>query len=151
EPGIGKTRTAQFLADRAARYGAAVLWGRCLEEAGAPPYWPWVQIARASLRNADAELLAEFGAAASDIAGLVPELRDRVPGLEPSARIEDPAQARFRMFEAMRLFLATLCRRQTHVLVLDDLHWADAPSLRLLEFLAADLFENRLLLLGSYR
>ena len=53
EPGIGKTRTAQDLADHAARHGAAVLWGRCHEDAGAPPYWPWVQVVRASLRNAD--------------------------------------------------------------------------------------------------
>ena len=43
EPGIGKTRTAQELASRAERLGARVLWGRCYEEEGPPPYWPWVQ------------------------------------------------------------------------------------------------------------
>ena len=43
EPGIGKTRTAQELATLAEQRGAQVLWGRCYEEAGAPPYWPWVQ------------------------------------------------------------------------------------------------------------
>ena len=42
EAGIGKTRTAQELAVQAAGEGAVVLWGRCPEEAGAPPYWPWV-------------------------------------------------------------------------------------------------------------
>jgi predicted ATP-dependent serine protease len=46
EPGIGKTRTAQGLASFAARRGAQVLWGRCYETPGAPPYWPWVQIIR---------------------------------------------------------------------------------------------------------
>ena len=43
EPGIGKTRTAQELASHAENLGVQVLWGRCLEEEGAPPYWPWVQ------------------------------------------------------------------------------------------------------------
>ena len=43
EPGIGKTRTALELASYAEGRGAQVLWGRCYEEEGAPPYWPWVQ------------------------------------------------------------------------------------------------------------
>ncbi len=42
EPGIGKTRTAQELAALAETLGAQVFWGRCYEEQGAPPYWPWV-------------------------------------------------------------------------------------------------------------
>src|SRR5262249_3193541 len=50
EPGIGKTRTAQELALHATGREAAVLWGRCPEESGAPPYWPWVQIIRALLQ-----------------------------------------------------------------------------------------------------
>ena len=41
EPGIGKTRTAQELTALAEARGAQVLWGRCYEEQGAPPYWPW--------------------------------------------------------------------------------------------------------------
>ncbi len=41
EPGIGKTRTAQELAALAEQRGAQVLWGRCYEEEGTPPYWPW--------------------------------------------------------------------------------------------------------------
>ena len=41
EPGIGKTRTAEELAMLAEQRGALVLWGRCYEEVGAPPYWPW--------------------------------------------------------------------------------------------------------------
>ena len=42
EPGIGKTRTAQELAIYAETHGAQVLWGRCYEENGTPPYWPWI-------------------------------------------------------------------------------------------------------------
>jgi class 3 adenylate cyclase/DNA-binding NarL/FixJ family response regulator len=151
EPGIGKTRTAQELAVHATGREAAVLWGRCPEESGAPPYWPWVQVIRAALCDVDLEFLAELGAAAADIAGIVPEIRDRLPGLEPSAPLGDPAEARFRMFESIRQFLASLCRGRTLLLVLDDLHWADAPSLRLLEFLAPELARCRILLVGTYR
>ncbi len=89
--------------------------------------------------------------ARADIADIVPEIRDLVPELEPSVRLEDAAQARFRMFESIRQFFASLCSRQPLLLVLDDLHWADAPSLRLLEFLAPELADSRLLLLGTYR
>ena len=58
EPGIGKTRCAEALADVAEDQGALVLWGRCHEEAGAPPYWPWVQILRAYV-DASRRLLGE--------------------------------------------------------------------------------------------
>ncbi len=46
EPGIGKTRTTQELASYAESRGAQVFWGRCYEDEGAPPYWPWVQTMR---------------------------------------------------------------------------------------------------------
>ena len=46
EPGIGKTRTAQELALEAEARGAQVIWSRCYEEEGTPPFWPWVQIIR---------------------------------------------------------------------------------------------------------
>ena len=46
EPGIGKTRLAEEVAQQATRGGVAVAWGRCSEEQGAPPFWPWVQVLR---------------------------------------------------------------------------------------------------------
>jgi predicted ATPase len=151
EPGIGKTRTAQELAGHAAQHEAAILWGRCHEEAGAPPYWPWVQVIRASLRDANPEFLAGLGAGAGDIADIVPEIRDLLPGLERSVPLADPSEARFRMFESIRQLLAGLSRHRALLIVLDDLHWADGPSLRLLEFLAPELGESRTLLIGTYR
>jgi len=57
EPGIGKTRTAQELASDAETLGSQVLWGRCYEEDGAPPYWPWVQLIRSYVQQKDAEQL----------------------------------------------------------------------------------------------
>ena len=105
EPGIGKTRTAQELALHVEKAGATVLWGHCHEEAGAPPYWPWVQIIRGALRIADPDaLLNDVGTGAIDIADIVPEIRNLAPGLEPSVHLEDAAQARFRMFESIRQF-----------------------------------------------
>ena len=51
EPGIGKTRTARELASHAEMRGFKLLWGRCYEEEGAPPYWPWVQVIRSYIRQ----------------------------------------------------------------------------------------------------
>jgi DNA-binding CsgD family transcriptional regulator len=152
EPGIGKTRTAQEFSEYAAQKGATVLWGRCHEEAGAPPYWPWVQIIRSLLQSRAPDApLGDLGPGAADIADLAPEIRDRLPGLGSGARLRDTAEARFRMFEAIRRLLAGACERQPLVLVLDDLHWADVPSLRLLEFLAPEITNIPLLLVGTYR
>ena len=70
---IGKTRTAQELMGFAGRMGAHVLWGRCYEGEGAPSYWPWVQILRASLEDADQERIwVDMGQAAADMATMLP-------------------------------------------------------------------------------
>lgn len=58
EPDIGKTRTALELASYAENRGGQVLWGRCFEEVGVPPYWPWVQPIRSYVQRASAEQLA---------------------------------------------------------------------------------------------
>ena len=55
EPGIGKSRLADELASHARARGVLVLWGRGWEDAGAPPFWPWVQALRSYLRVTDAE------------------------------------------------------------------------------------------------
>src|SRR5258708_37731282 len=97
EPGIGKTRCAEALADVAEDQGARVLWGRCREEAGAPPYWPWVQILRAYIDASSLdEVRLNMGTAANDIAALVPELMDssRQTYQTPGA-IADANAARF--------------------------------------------------------
>ena len=79
EPGIGKTRTAEELATYAQVRGAKVHWGRCHEGEGAPAYWPWVQVIRSYVREADPVALAwEMGGGAADIARVVPELAERL-------------------------------------------------------------------------
>jgi DNA-binding CsgD family transcriptional regulator/tetratricopeptide (TPR) repeat protein len=153
EPGIGKTRCAEALADVAEDQGALVLWGRCREEAGAPPYWPWVQILRAYVEASSLdEVRLNMGTATKDIATLVPELLDAPQHPEQSANtLVDPCAARFRTFDAIRQFFQQATQQVPITLILDDLHWADALSLSLLEFLSQEALRCRLLIVGTYR
>src|SRR5262245_41849742 len=82
DPGIGKTRTAEEVAAYARGRGVQVLWGRCYESEGAPPFWPWLQVLRAALAKLDdAALGALLGESGPYVAQLLPELRLRLPGL----------------------------------------------------------------------
>ena len=151
EPGIGKTRIARELAAVAESRGAQLLWGRSYEEEGAPPYWPWVQPLRAYVQQQDPEqLLSAMGPGAADIAEIIPNLRSKLPDLKPSPTLE-PEQARFRLFDSITTFLKNVASSQPLMLVLDDLHWADRPSLLLLQFLARQMAESCLLVVGTYR
>src|SRR5438552_1320569 len=151
EPGIGKTRTASELGTYARLRGFQVLWGRCHETGGAPAYWPWVQIIRTYLHDRDPRnVRSEMGTGAADIAQLVSEVRERLPDL-PALPALEPEQARFRLFDSITAFLRNATAHQPLVLVLDDLHWADAPSLLLLQFLAREMGSARLLVIGTYR
>jgi DNA-binding CsgD family transcriptional regulator len=126
--GIGKTRLAQELADGARRSGQRVLWGRAVEEPGAPPLWPWRKV------------LAEVGGA------------DEHGGLTAgSARSEDLAAARFRAAAAAADALTRAAMAADLLVVLEDLHWADHASLFLLRELAAELPASRLLVLATCR
>ena len=151
EPGIGKSRLAEELTAHARARGAQVLVGRCWEAGGAPAYWPWVQSLRAYVRDSDAAALrSQLGAGAADLAQIVPELRHRLPDLPEPLALESDG-ARFRLFDATAEFLRNAAASRPIVLVLDDLHAADAPSLLLLQFLARELDSTRMLLLAAYR
>jgi len=117
----------------------------------APPFWPWVQPIRSYVRQCDPERLrSEMGPGAADIAGIVSEVQEQLPGLAPPPTLE-PEQARFRLFDSITSFLKNAAQNQPLVIVLDDLHWADRSSLLLLEFLAREMGASRLLLVGAYR
>ena len=151
EPGIGKTRMAQELASYAESLGAQVWWGSCHEQQGAPPYWPLVQPIRSYIQQTDPESLrSQMGPGAADIAEIIPEVVDKLPDLKPPSPLE-PVQARFRLFDSIFQFLRNLAQAQPLMLVLDDLHWADQPSLLLLEFLASQLPDSKIMLVGTYR
>ncbi len=151
EPGIGKTRTAEQLASYAARRGCRVFVGHCYEGEGTPAFWPWVQILRDFFDGRDAARIeTELGGGASYVAQLVPELRDILPDLPPLPGVEGE-QMRFRLFDAVAGFLKRASAHEPLVLLLDDLHWADKPSLLLLQFLARELAGIRVLVVGTYR
>jgi DNA-binding SARP family transcriptional activator len=151
EPGIGKSRLAEELVAQARARGALVLVGRCWEAGGAPAYWPWVQSLRPHLRETDAESLRPYlREGAGDVARLFPELRDVLADL-PSAPSIESEGARFRLFDSVTAFLKSAAAARPLVLVLDDLHAADEPSLLLLQFVARELGESRLLIVGAYR
>ncbi len=153
EPGIGKTRTVQEFAALVSERGAYMLWGRCYEGGGTLPYWPWTQCIRACMDQMDTALLrSRHGSALVNFAEIVPELlADLGPGLRAPPPDESPEQARFRLFHSIAAFFRDASSAQPLVLVLEDLHWADRPSLLLLEFLAPTLADSRVLLLGTYR
>jgi tetratricopeptide (TPR) repeat protein len=151
EPGIGKTRLADELAATARDRGARVLWGRCWEAGGAPAYWPWVQVLRSHVADELPHRIAhQFGDAAPDLASLLPDIRDVVPGSQPR-ELGDPESARFRLFDAVASVLHRVARTVPLVIVLDDLHAADAPSLLLLQFVSTQISSSPLLVVGTHR
>ncbi len=152
EPGIGKTRTASELEAYAEERGCHVLWGRCYEEAGAPPYWTWVQPIRSYVESADSDRLREeMREGTLEISDIVPEVRGLVPEDVDGRLGEGPEQARFRLFDAVSSFFIRASTHQPLLIVLDNLHWAHTSSLLLLNFLATAIVDQRILIVGTYR
>jgi eukaryotic-like serine/threonine-protein kinase len=151
EPGIGKSRLAEELIAHATARGARVLVGRCWEAGGAPAYWPWVESLRACVRSEDdGALRGRLGSGAADLAQIVPELRERFPDLDEGSALE-PEAARFRLFDGIAEYVRAVAEQMPVVLVLDDLHAADASSLLLLQFVARRLAGMRVLVLAACR
>ncbi|MEZ4503081.1 MAG: protein kinase [Dehalococcoidia bacterium] len=152
EPGIGKTRTCLELETYARMRGGRVIWGRAHEAAGAPPYRPWVQAGDSYSQQFGLE-----GVADRLDPGDGPELSRIFPGLRqqanyvPPPEILDPDSAQFRLFEAYAHLLRAYATDAPLLVVLDDLHWADKPSLLLLRHLAPEIARQRILILGNYR
>jgi hypothetical protein len=123
EPGIGKTRLAQELAGFALAGGTAVAWGRCPEGEGGPSFWPWRQVLRSL--------------------GIAP---DRVF----AGDVESPEE-RFRVFDDVTEAVRGAADKSGLLVVLDDIHGADEPSLLLLRHLADQVTQARLLVVAALR
>jgi tetratricopeptide (TPR) repeat protein len=150
EPGIGKSRLADEFVRHAREEGLRVLWARCWEGAGAPAYWPWIQALRAHLRSVEPEVVRrQLGTGAPDVAQMLPEIRALLPELPPSPPESD--SARFQLFDSTATFLRNVAADRPTLLVLDDLHAGDTPSILLLRFLASQLADMHLLIIGTYR
>ncbi|MGH2452747.1 MAG: protein kinase domain-containing protein, partial [bacterium] len=151
EPGIGKTRLLQEVAVYARLRGFTVLLGRCYEQETGTPYLPFIELFQARFRGMTRpDLLDELGGTAAEFVTLIPEVLKTLPDVQPSPTLE-PVHERLRLFASIAEYLTTLSRRIPVVLTLEDLHWADAASLNLLQHLARALRGERVLILGSYR
>ncbi len=150
DPGIGKTRLVAEIAKRAHEAGAFVLAGRSPEEA-LVPYQPFVEALRHYFLSVSArELRSSARDYGSELIRLVPELRRRAPEL-PAPIDSEPETERYRLFEAVAGLLTEISATAPVLLVLDDLQWADRPTLLLLRHIARVPGHGRVLVLGAYR
>ena len=150
EPGAGKSRLVRELAREAARAGAHVLYGAC-DAVVRTPYRPFADALRELARAADpGDLRADLGAGGGELTRLVPELTARVGPL-PEPVAADPDTARHRLHVAFAELLAAVGRRRPVVLIVEDGHWADPPTLVLLRHLARSAGDARMLLLATFR
>ena len=137
EPGIGKTlgwprRPRSAPPQRA----CSVAWGRCHEGDGAPVLWPWAQVVRQLAADlAPGQLSGLLGPLAARLGQLLPELAETPPPARPQP-VADLGAARFQLNQVVAGLLRLLAGARPLLVVVDDLHWADVPSLSLLAFLA---------------
>ena len=146
EPGVGKTRLAAELAQRAYDGGGVVLAGRCDEDLGVP-FQPFVEALHHYVSHASELRPGRYG---GELARLVPELASKVPGLPQPLR-SDPETERYRLFDAVAAWLAEVSGEEPVLLLVDDLHWAAKPTLLLLRHVLRSAEPLRLLVVATYR
>ena len=142
EPGIGKTRLLEEAAATASRRGALVAWGHSPPSAGTPAMWPWVHAIGAVLQARPAEAQRRWRD--GEIGHLLDSAADELPPLLPDSG------ARFRLFERVTALIGESAAERPVVLIIDDLHWADIPSLELFGHLASRL-PGGVALIGALR
>ncbi len=148
ESGIGKTRLVADLVRTVDADGSLVLWGRCDEEPVAP-FEPFAEALGHYFQAVSADQIAQMPEwQLTEMSRLVLRLREHVPSFveEPA----DPDSARFRFFEAVTATLDELSATGTVLLVVDDLHWADLPTLLLLRHVLRSTEPSRLGVVGMY-
>jgi class 3 adenylate cyclase len=147
DAGMGKTRLASELAEQAVRQGMTVVVGGCSEAGLVLPYLPFRQAIGNHLAASDLETVRErLGPVRRELAPLFPQL-------EPEGLPADleSTQGRLRLFEAMLALLRIPAQETGLLVVIEDLHWADASTRELLDYLTRRLRLARILVLGTYR
>ncbi|WP_435845654.1 helix-turn-helix transcriptional regulator [Streptomyces exfoliatus] len=146
EAGVGKTRLIEEFLDTACDRGAVVALGGCVElGADGLPFAPFAAALRSLRRRLPDELTAAAEGQESELARLLPELGE--PGSHESSDEDSTA----RLFELTVRLLERLAADRTIVLVLEDLHWADASTRHLLTYLLRTLRRGRIVVVASYR
>jgi DNA-binding CsgD family transcriptional regulator/tetratricopeptide (TPR) repeat protein len=150
EPGAGKSRLAREFAAEAAAEGMLVLCGAC-DAAVRTPYRPFVEALDQLVRVTDpAALGAALGTGGGELTRLLPDLPSRVGEL-PGPVEADPDTERHRLHTAVAELLENVSSGRPVLVVLEDGHWADAPTLLMLRHLARPAGRGRLLLLATFR
>jgi DNA-binding SARP family transcriptional activator len=145
--GVGKTFLTERVVERATAAGMAVAWSRCVEGSATPAFWPWIQLLHAVPPIPEKEHLL---AALTGVADSRRPAGDGGGGTGHHVG-DDPDAARFHLYEAVGELLRTVAERQPRLLVIDDVHLADAASLRLLTHLAGGLSRLPILVLATMR
>ncbi|MEA2298676.1 MAG: hypothetical protein QOF77_1612 [Solirubrobacteraceae bacterium] len=149
EAGMGKTYIGARFALEVHDAGAAVLYGRCDEEA-ISSYQPFVEALSQYLDHVDVDsLIAELPVESLELGRLIPRLGARPGGA--TAVSPDAGDDRFRLFEAVCAVLRRLALSRPVLLLVDDLHWADKPTLSLLRHVLRSLAGSRLMVVGTFR
>src|SRR5215469_4097845 len=143
EAGIGKTRLLDELRETVLRRGAQVVLGRCYETEQIFPFGPWVNILRTAIKGRELDGLSPLWQ--PELSRLLPELEE--PDVNPPVSAGD----QLRLFDAVIGFVRHIATEQPLVLLLDDLHWADEMSLRLLSFIVRRSPGAPMLIVGTAR
>lgn len=143
EAGIGKSRLIEVIASDAIRHGLPVLRGRAVPTATPAAYRPLTEALSSGVRAGVVRGAAELGPFREPLARLVPEWR-----VDDEAR---PDESLLAVAEGVLRFLAVTAGDHGSVLVLEDLHWADPETRTIVEYLADNLAEQRVLCLVSVR
>jgi DNA-binding CsgD family transcriptional regulator/tetratricopeptide (TPR) repeat protein len=150
EAGSGKSRLVREFAHEAAEGGALVLYGAC-DSVVRRPYRPFVEALAQLVRDADDDALrAYLGAGAGELSRLLPDLGQRLGELPPPVAA-DPDTERHRLHSAVADVLVAVGLRTPLVVVVEDGHWADTPTLLLLRHLARGTSGARALLVTTFR
>ena len=152
EPGIGKTRLSLEFARTCADEHATVLVGRCDEEA-LVPYQPFVEALSWYARVCpEADLHAALAAAGGggELGPFANDFLVRVPDLPPPMPMNAQGQ-RYRLFETVNALLGATSKAYPVLLLLDDLHWADKPTLSMLRHVVRGADPAALCIVGTYR
>jgi DNA-binding NarL/FixJ family response regulator len=146
EAGIGKTRLVTELAERARASGTRVLTGRCIDLVG--PGVSWLPVVEALRPLRGSPVFAEAPADLRQLSRLVPDLAasQAPPSAEPVS-----GDSQLRLFEELRSLFERLTNAAPLLLILEDLHWADASTLDLVVFLARSIAGLRALIVCTYR
>src|SRR5271157_3024987 len=150
EAGSGKSRLVREFAHEAGADGALVLYGAC-DAVVRRPYRPFVEALDQLVRSTDAATLrANLGAGGGELSRLLPDLVQRIGEL-PAPLAADPDTERHRLHSAVADLLAAVGRTAPLVVVIEDGHWADTPTLLLLRHLARSASDARVLLVTTFR